>query len=232
MIAKYSCTFRTFISSHQGSIKIEDPNICPICKRSIKPVLGYALVRETTSNGYIGDIMFICTSCNSSFIAHYLNLLRPVSNQHHFEGTTFQYTAPEKYVERIFEDSLINLSPKFSKIYNQASSAESASLDELAGIGYRKALEFLIKDYAVSNNPTAEDKIKSMPLMACVKSYIDNERIKLLAEKSAWLGNDETHYVRKHQDYNVNDMKRFLEALIHYVSMELITIDAASISPK
>ena len=35
----------------------------------------------------------------------------------------------------------------FLTIYNQSLSAEDNNLDQIAGIGYRKALEFLIKDY-------------------------------------------------------------------------------------
>ena len=29
--------------------------------------------------------------------------------------------------------------------------------------------------------------------MKCLKDYIDNDKIKTLAEKSEWIGNDEAH---------------------------------------
>lgn len=103
------------------------------------------------------------------------------------------------------------------------------NLDQIAGIGYRKSLEFLAKDFAIKYNPDDEDKIKNMPLSNCIKTYIDDPRIKNLAEKSIWLGNDETHYVRKHEDRDISDMKQFIDALVYFISMILITEDAESI---
>ena len=55
-------------------------------------------------------------------------------------------------------------------------------MDEISGLGYRKSLEFLIKDFAIYNNPEKEEQIKSTWMMKCLKEYIDNEKIKTLAE--------------------------------------------------
>lgn len=60
----------------------------------------------------------------------------------------------------------------------------------------------------------------------CITDYIDNEKIKTLAKASAWLGNDETHYVRKHQNYNVQDLKRFIKATVAYIEYELSFTEA------
>src|ERR1043166_3097052 len=45
---------------------------------------------------------------------------------------------------------------KFIKTYLQSLVAESNGLDEIAGMGYRKAIEYLVKDWAIQNKP--EDK--------------------------------------------------------------------------
>ena len=50
-----------------------------------------------------------------------------------------------------------------------------------------------------------------------------------MAERSVWIGNDETHYVRKHEDLDVSDMKRFIIAMVRYVDAELAFEDAESI---
>ena len=63
-------------------------------------------------------------------------------------------------------------------------------------------------------------------LSKCITNYVDNEKIKTLAKASAWIGNDETHYVRKHQDYNVQDLKRFIKATVAYVEYELSFTEA------
>ena len=62
--------------------------------------------------------------------------------------------------------------------------------------------------------------IESASLSACISTYINNEKIKTLARASAWIGNDETHYVRKHQNYNVQDLKRFINTVVAFIEYE------------
>lgn len=49
----------------------------------------------------------------------------------------------------VFSDIINEISPGFVKIYNQAHEAEIRLLDDIVGGGYRKALEFLIKDICI-----------------------------------------------------------------------------------
>lgn len=77
-----------------------------------------------------------------------------------------------------------------------------------------------------------KESIPSMPLAQCIK-LIPYERIKTLALGSAWLGNDETHYERKHTDRDLDDLKRFVKALVFFVSADLAASDASSLcTPK
>ena len=46
-----------------------------------------------------------------------------------------------------------------------------------------------------------------------------DEKFKTTALASAWLGNDETHYVRKHSKYDINDLKELLSATISYLDL-------------
>lgn len=69
-------------------------------------------------------------------------------------------------------------------------------------------------------------------LSPCIKKYIDNPQIKTLVERSAWIGNDEAHYIRKQTDRDVNDMKAFIKATVYFIGMVLITEDAESMEPK
>ena len=94
-------------------------------------------------------------------------------------------------------------------------------LTELCGIGYRKALEFLVKDYAISNHPEFKEQIESFPLSKCITDYIDNEKIKTLAKASTWLGNDATHYVKIHESYGINDLKTFVHAFVTFIDADL-----------
>ena len=96
-------------------------------------------------------------------------------------------------------------------------------------MGYRKALEFIVKDYAIHLRPKSKEDVEKQALGKCIESYIDNERIKKLAKASAWLGNDETHYIRKHEEYSVENLKAFIRALVSLVASDLAVADAESL---
>ena len=61
---------------------------------------------------------------------------------------------------------------------------------------------------------------------------VDNDKIKTLAEKSEWIGNDEAHYVKIQDDRDINDMKNFIDALVYFISMSLIVDDAETMKSK
>jgi len=71
-----------------------------------------------------------------------------------------------------------------------------------------------------------EKEIKKELLGDVIKSYVDSPKIKNLAKVSAWIGNDETHYVRKNETLDINDLKKFIEATLHFISYELISDEA------
>jgi len=96
-------------------------------------------------------------------------------------------------------------------------------LDQITGVGYRKALEFLIKDYLISLNPDKEEKIKKKSLGNCIKDGVTDSHIKAVAERAVWLGNDETHYVRKWEDKDVSNLKDLIDLCIHWIEAEIKT---------
>ncbi|MCW3087660.1 MAG: hypothetical protein JWQ78_1046, partial [Sediminibacterium sp.] len=115
------------------------------------------------------------------------------------------------------------LSPTFCIAYNESEEAENFNLKEICGVGYRKALEFLIKDYLILRNPSKEEDIKKQLLGACITQYVKNENIKQTSKRAAWLGNDETHYIRKWQDKDLKDLKLLINLTINWIEMELLT---------
>lgn len=211
------------------NINVNEVPTCPRCKKSIKPHHLSSVYYVTADKIVIVESHLLCKGCNSSFLAHYELFKTP-------GGLIIPddpvYTAPNIYSAYQFDENINDLSPQFVRIYNQALSAESSNLDEIAGLGFRKSLEFLIKDFAISEHPSDEEAIKSMMLSPCIKKYIDDSRIKVLAEKSAWIGNDEAHYIRKQNDRDITDMKAFIKAAVYFISMVLITNDAETIEPK
>ena len=96
-------------------------------------------------------------------------------------------------------------------------------MSEVCGIGYRKALEFLIKDYCVSSQTDDAEKIRKMMLMQCINQYITDTNIKECATRAVWLGNDETHYQRKWKGKDIGDLKLLINLVIHWVVSSLMT---------
>ena len=223
------------IDERNCHINFDDKEIteCPICHKSFSPIPLFACVYKNQRGFTLANIVFFCRDCSSTFLAHYmLSCSHDTFSSISYDACQFLKIEPIKYKKVAFDEKVIAISPQFDKIYNQALAAEASGLDEIAGLGYRKSLEFLIKDFAIHENPDAEEKIKSMPLAACIKNFIDSPNIKTLATRSAWIGNDEAHYIRKQEDRDVSDMKSFIQATVYFISMILITEDAATMEPK
>ena len=195
---------------------LELPAKCPCCGTTYFRTPEYTNYFQESFRATTAYSTYFCPTCGKCFFTVY-------SIQENFpEPYGFpiaQY--PEASETTNFPEGLSALTPKFVEIYHQSEKAENSGLTELCGIGYRKALEFLVKDYAISNHPERQEQIESSVLSKCITDYIDNEKIKTLAKASAWIGNDETHYVRKHQDYDVQDLKRFIKATVAYIESEL-----------
>lgn len=213
------------LSANTRHLTFKTVNSCPICKAKIVPVfISASLNTESTAS-----VFNYCTNCRQTFVTN-LQIRQAPPNK--YEATEVLSSEPNRFVKHDFDPRIAALSPQFDKIYNQALAAETAALDEIAGLGYRKSLEFLIKDFAIHEHPDAEEAIKSAPLSQCIRNYISADNIKTLAERSAWIGNDEAHYIRKQEDRDVSDMKNFIQACVYFIAMTLITEDAKTMTPK
>lgn len=170
-------------------------------------------------------VLLRCVDCNLFFNRQY-ELIQAIDR---FGHVTYSYKeidlpiAPSITTE--IPDSVRKISPNFEIIYNQAMQAEAYKLDQIVGIGLRKALEFLVKDYAINQKPADADEIKSKTLQTVINdSFKDDPRILSLVTGAAYLGNDETHYVKKYETKDLNDLKRFINSFVRIVDMNA-TID-------
>jgi hypothetical protein len=132
---------------------------------------------------------------------------------------------PLEHQDRSFDENISKVSGRFVNIYRQAARAESDGLDELCGPGYRKALEFLIKDY-VKTLPENSGKgavIERAQLGTCIREFVMDANVKLCAQRASWLGNDETHYIRKWPAKDLEDLKKLIELTLHWISADILT---------
>lgn len=192
------------------------PEKCPHCNYSISPA--YILDYELTRLNHI----LVCgcprDNCGKLFIAEYSSVLQTMR-----PDLKLKSIFPLAYQIHEFSNEVSSLSPKFIEIYTQAYKAEQAGLDEICGVGYRKALEFLVKDYAIKLSPEKELDIKKTFLKPCIVKYIPHPKVAFLAERATWLGNDETHYERKWLNKDVQDLKLLIELTVRYIEMELMS---------
>ena len=116
-----------------------------------------------------------------------------------------------------FSEVIKGISPSFCKIYDQAHDAGVYKLDQVSGLAYGKALEFLIKDYAKAEHPENTEEIERCALGRCIKDHISDEFIKNSSELAVWLRNDQAHYIRKYADRDVNHLKRLIHLTLGLV---------------
>jgi hypothetical protein len=209
---------RNRITTNQGPKDLFDgPNTCPYCHKSIVPLV---LTGQINDGGDFGvptmETFLACPNidCRRTFIAYY-----NFYDEWQFNGEI----AGGRMKGKDISESIVEISPSFSKIYNQAFIAEQIGLNEICGVGYRKAMEFLIKDYAKSKNPNDHENIEKKMLGPCINEYVTDARIQNVAKRAVWLGNDETHYIRKWESKDLEDLKKLVELTIHWIEMEILT---------
>ena len=199
-------------------IIIENKSVdCPFCKKAIVPRYIYA---STGPDSRI-EVFTRCTSsdCERAFITCFYKIHNQVS-YYSYIGIL----STESPTEKEFSPLIKELSPNFVDIYNQAYAAEQSKLDQISGVGYRKALEFIIKDYLISLKPESEhEKIKDKFLNNCIREDVEDSKIKAVAARAVWLGNDETHYMRKWENKDVRDLKAIIDLTIHWIESEIET---------
>lgn len=209
-------------------ISIPMPTECPCCKRTmasdLTPIIAVNNLLPSDSvedndkdfregTECIVVSIYRCTSCNSLFTLWSKHKAGHNENHKLEWSCDIQNAYPFDTHLTAFSNDINGLSPEFVSIYNQAELAELQNLNELCGMGYRRALEFLIDAYIRKTKP-AESIDANLPIGTKINNYIDDTKIKMLAKKAAWLGNDATHIVNKHPERNiVVDMKKFIKAI-------------------
>lgn len=228
-----STNLNGLIGTHD--FELEVPSQCPCCSTALSPTIlnSFYISSPSLSSGSsdIGKLFLLCfcPKCEECFLAHYTV---SISNFDHQSVGFLTRLTPHSGGKTTFSDGVTSLSPLFVTIYNQAEEAESMGLSEICGLGYRKSLEFLVKDYAIHLHPENENSIKNQSLSPCIAENIDNQKIRALSTASAWIGNDETHYVRKHESYNVNHLKAFIHAVVSFIDSDLSYEEAISLLSK
>lgn len=185
---------------------------CPYCNIGTDaPRL--SIVPCTIENGVIANATYKCTSCDKIFHVSYVKLeteemFKPYSVYPNFQG-------------RNFSDEISNVSPRFIRLYNQAYKAEYDNNLELAGCGYRNALEVLIKDYAINVLKEKKEEVVNIKLHGAIGKYLPDVDMSKCADVVRILGNDNTHYERDYENIDFNVLKQYLNIFIEMIEVQI-----------
>lgn len=132
-----------------------------------------------------------------------------------------------------FPDSIYSISPRFVALYNQCYEAEQKGHFELAGSGYRNAIEILIKDFAINLLNQPKDDVVKCRLAKVIEDYLPNLQLSQSADVLRVLGNDHTHYDRRFEDIDFQVIKRYMQIFIDSIDCEyLIRNPIVKTNPK
>jgi hypothetical protein len=177
-------------------------------------------------------VVYTCPNpeCAESFIAYLVRAGNP-NEPRPGNFYTLKGTRPVEPTPVVFSEPIKKISQAFCDIYQEAHKAEEFGLTQICGVGYRKALEFLIKDYLIGKRPADKSTIESIMLGPCIENYVADPRIKEVAKRATWLGNDETHYQRRWLDKDLRDLKMMIDLARHWIEAEHLTEEALKSMP-
>jgi hypothetical protein len=215
------------------------PDVCPHCQLGGGQYLTQAwpiLLRDGHRRTMWVGMRCPLDRCGLPYYAVFIEPHSPIASY----GPDYEYSYSTPVTPRTYQRDLIlaEVSENFYNILDQAFAAEQRRLDLIAGMGYRKALEYLVKDYVTRDirkrfTEAADDAEKAAAVeewgavvennLSTIIKMIPHTKLKLAAERAAWLGNDETHYTRNWDKQDVDDLKRLLHIVMQYISNEIET---------
>lgn len=211
-------------SSVSRPVNVDDS--CPNCKKPTNPDLVNSSYFPLGADKTSLVLTFRCLGCKHFWTEEFMATRYSINSYTDKYEIEHIKVVPNLPSDIPISDDVEIVSPIGKQIYVQALKAEHEQLDHIAGIGYRKALEFFVKDFSIVTNPDDEEKISKMPLKQVIETYIKDEDLKTFALASAYIGNDEGHYYRNNPDKDFTHLKNYLHGVIHYMEMKLNFLDA------
>lgn len=227
---EYTYDHNLNVKKFLNTFDLKFSELCPHCSHSIHPELiswsGECFTLDELPN-FINTILE-CPHCKKQYFeilqsTNYRSLDKPVYH------SIKVYPVPTPIIN--LPSGVLTDYPKFHKIYLEAAIAENNNLFEICGMGYRKALEALVKQYAIELFPDEEETIHGELLLPTIKR-LNSPKITTLATAAAWLGNDHAHLITKHPEYDLEQLKSFINALCQFIQSEKEFAKAFALTKK
>jgi len=183
------------------------PCICPYCGIGTDATVIKNVVFDLHNNTMLLARTCKCTSCEKIFFY--------ACYRDKDEGDNAPMVCIYPNLNSAYKDDTIEkFSPRFIDMYNQSLRAESRNDIELAATGYRSALEFLVKDYAIKELGEPEGEVITYNLNNAIGKYLKQEDLANSADVIRVLGNDFTHYVRNYPQHDFEILKDYMDIFI------------------
>lgn len=185
---------------------------CPFCGYGTDgPLDGLGKVPYNT-NEELFAVSIKCTHCAKHFVALYV---------HSKDPQTLSYLSCFPLPSgTALHPGLASMSPRFVELHTQAEKAELSGLLDIAAMGYRAAIEVLVKDFAKVELNIPEGEVEQKKLAAAISTYLKEESLINTADVVRILGNDYAHYKRSFPEHDFTILKHYYDIFVRLVTVQ------------
>lgn len=207
-----------YFSTVSKTLTIQIPQTCPWCGIGNNPTNNEAGKIEI-QEGYIFSMHHRCPACKKYHMTNQEYLRQA-------DKTTMVLVYPNKVVTDI-DRLFIEYAPRFVEFYSEAIEAEKSGLENIAGTGYRSAIECLIKDYALAFELDTKEYLSDPKLTFnnAIDRYVkDDDLLKGALHFIRTVGNGYTHW-NKSTSISLPELKNYVDIIIQIFKSKFMLKD-------
>lgn len=207
-----------YFSTVSKTLTIQIPQTCPWCGIGNNPTNNEAGKLEI-QEGYIFSMHHRCPACKKYHMTNQEYLRQA-------DKTTMVLVYPNKVVTDI-DRLFIEYAPRFVEFYSEAIEAEKSGLENIAGTGYRSAVECLIKDYALAFELDTKEYLSDPKLTFnnAIDRYVkDDDLLKGALHFIRTVGNGYTHW-NKSTSISLPELKNYVDIIIQIFKSKFMLKD-------
>ena len=209
--------------------EVQSENECPHCHYGIDlsndSYRSYHDIANNEQSEFTIFAIHLCPHCLKGFVVEHKMKIDTNENFSKIkEISHIQYPVTPKSFA--VDNRVKRISKRFCDIYKQSLQAKECRLSEIYGMGLRKSMECLVKDYAVYTSQDTEEKISRKNLAECISCYIQDSDIQTLATSCRKIGNNETHWKNENDISDIRLMEQVMECIITYIANKVTVLDA------